>query len=199
MGEHANRPEIWLLRHGATAWSLIGRHTGRTDLPLVDEGRDQARAAAPLLAGHPFATVRVSPLARARETAELAGVGGVADPTELLVEMDYGAFEGISTPDIRRSHPDWSVWTGAVPGGETLDDVAVRADAVIAAARAATGDTLLVAHGHILRVLIARWCGLPPQGGRYFALETATVSVLGWEHEYPTVRALNLGWAAATR
>lgn len=195
MGDAANRPEIWLLRHGATEWSVAGRHTGRTDLPLLDEGRDQARAAAPLLAGHDFGRVRVSPLARARETAALAGVGAHAEPTDLLLEMDYGAFEGISTPDIRRSHPGWSIWTGAVPGGETLDDVAARADGVIADALAETGDTLLVAHGHILRVLIARWCGLPPDGGRLFALGTATVSVLGWEHEYPTVRALNLGLA----
>ena len=196
MGDDGDRPEIWLLRHGATEWSVTGRHTGRTDLPLLDEGRDQARAAAPLLDGHAFSRVRVSPLARARETAVLAGVGGAAEPTDLLLEMDYGAFEGITTPDIRQSHPGWTIWTGAVPGGETLDDVATRADRVIAEAGAERGDTLLVAHGHILRVLIARWCGLPPDGGRVFALDTATVSVLGWEHEYPTVRALNLRAAA---
>ena len=198
MGDHGDRPEIWLLRHGATEWSVTGRHTGRTDLPLLDEGRDQARAAAPLLSDHAFSRVRVSPLARARETAVLAGVGGAAEPTDLLLEMDYGAFEGITTPDIRRAHPGWSIWTGAVPGGETLDDVAARADQVIADARDEGGDTLLVAHGHILRVLIARWCGLSPDGGRLFSLETATVSVLGWEHEYSTVRALNLR-AATTR
>ena len=187
-----DRPRTWLLRHGATEWSVDGRHTGRTDVPLTDAGRDEARAAAAVLAGRTFARVRVSPLGRARETAALAGVGDDAEVTEALLEVDYGAFEGISTADIRRSHPGWTVWDGPLPGGETLDAVAARIEPVIAAARAEAGDTLLVAHGHVLRVLVARWCGLEPALGRLFALETATVSVLGWEHEYPTVQALNL-------
>jgi probable phosphoglycerate mutase len=180
---------IVLLRHGATVWSQDGRHTGRTDVPLIDLGRRQAVAAGELLRGLEFSQVLASPLHRARETCALAGFDGELDPD--LVEWDYGSYEGRTTPDIRLERPGWSLWRDGVVDGEAAADVGRRVDRVIERARQGEGDTLCVAHGHVLRVVTARWVGLPPVGGRLFALGTATVSILGWERETPVVLLWN--------
>ena len=188
------RPDsgIALVRHGETGWSRAGRHTGRTDVPLTDTGRTQARAAAALVAALAPDRVRTSPLGRARETCDLLDTGHepLVDPD--LAEWDYGDYEGITTARIREAVPGWTVWSAPCPGGETADAVAARVDRVISACRAQPGLTLLVAHGHVLRVLAARWLGLGPDGGRHFRLDTATVSVLGWERENPVVLSWNL-------
>lgn len=186
-----DRHEVVLVRHGATEWSRDGRHTGRTDLPLLEEGRAQAQATGRLLVGRSFALVLVSPMRRALETCALAGFGDVAETAEDLNEWDYGDYEGITTAQIRETVPGWTVWTGAVPGGETLEEVTLRADRIIARARSTDGDVVLFAHGHILRVITARWCGLDAVEGRRFPLETGTLCVLGWEHEYTGVRLWN--------
>ncbi len=183
--------DVWLVRHGETEWARLGRHTGRTDIPLTDTGREQARAIGRRLARHPFAVVMTSPLSRATETTDLAGYGHVAVTDPDLREWDYGDFEGRLTADIRSEYPGWTIWRGPWPGGETIDQVATRADRVIARIRAADGDVLLVAHGHLLRVLAARWLALPPVSGSLFALATATVSVLGWEREAPVIETWN--------
>jgi probable phosphoglycerate mutase len=183
--------QLWLVRHGETEWTRLGRHTGRTDIPLTDRGRDQARALARRLAGHRFSLVLTSPRSRASETAALAGFGETAVVDPDLCEWDYGAFEGRLTADIQIDYPGWSIWSGPWPEGETIDEVAARADRVIARARAADGDTLVFAHGHLLRVLAARWLGLPPTSGRLFALGTATLSTLGWERENAVVETWN--------
>jgi broad specificity phosphatase PhoE len=180
---------IVLLRHGATEWSLTGQHTGRTDVPLLDLGRQQAVAAGELLSDMEFAQVLTSPLQRAKETCELAGFAGEPDPD--LLEWDYGEYEGRTTTEIRVDRPGWSLWNDGVLGGEGAADVGRRVDRVIERARLAGGDTLCVAHGHVLRVLTARWVGLPPVGGRVFYLSTATVSILGWERETPVVTLWN--------
>jgi probable phosphoglycerate mutase len=184
--------QLWLVRHGETEWSAAGRHTGRTDLRLTDAGRAQARALAGVLAGHSFAAVRTSPLERARETSVLAGFGDRAVPDVDLVEWDYGDYEGQTTAHIQASRPGWSLWDDGCPGGETADDVGARADRVIATARAEPGDVAVFAHGHLLRVLAARWLGLHPGDGALFALDTASVSVLGWEHDDAVIRQWNL-------
>ena len=185
------RHQVWVLRHGATEWSVNGRHTGRTDLPLTDEGRAEATALAPLLGGRRFALVLVSPLERARETCRLAGYAEVAVVDDDLLEWDYGRYEGVTSSEIRETVPGWTVFTGDCPDGETIAQVAARADRVIARALAADGDVALFAHGHILRVLTARWCQLDAVEGRRFPLETATLNILGWEHEYPVIRRWN--------
>ncbi|MBE1561750.1 putative phosphoglycerate mutase [Nonomuraea africana] len=188
---------MMLLRHGETDWSRSGRHTGRTDLPLTPNGEDQARALAPLVKARSFDLVLVSPAARARRTAELAGLADYEVDQDLW-EWDYGGYEGITTPTIRESRPGWYLWRdGVVPGdaahpGESAEQVAARADRVIARARAAEGQVALVAHGHFLRVLTARWLGLPPQDGRFFRLDTGTYSRLGFEHAEPVI----LNWNA---
>jgi probable phosphoglycerate mutase len=192
MGSTADgRHEVVVVRHGATEWSRNGRHTGRTDLPLLAEGEDQARSLVPLLAGQTFALVLVSPLRRARETCDLIGFGAHAVVDDDLREWDYGDYEGITTVQIREHAPGWTVWDGTTPNGETVQEVAARADRVIARARQATGEVLLVAHGHLLRVLIARWCGLDPRAGKHFVLDTGTLNTLGYEHHYATIKALN--------
>jgi probable phosphoglycerate mutase len=183
---------IVLVRHGATEWSQAGRHTGRTDIPLTDEGRRQARAVGQALARYLFARVFTSPLVRAAETCALAGYAAPEILPELQ-EWDYGDLEGVTTEEIRTAQPGWTVWSGAVPGGETPDQVGARADAVIARALAVDGDVALFAHAHLLRVVAARWLGLDPRAGRFFALDTATRSVLGWEREQRVVRAWNVG------
>lgn len=185
------RPDLYVIRHGETEWSLSGRHTGRTDLPLLPEGEQQARATGELLAGQTFALVLTSPLQRARRTCELVGYADQAVVDDDLMEWDYGDHEGITSAQIRQHDPGWTVWTGAIPNGETIDQVAARADRVIARAHAADGDTIVFSHGHFLRVLTARWCELNPVEGRRFVLETATLSQLGWEHEYPGVQRWN--------
>lgn len=181
--------EVWLVRHAETEWSVDGRHTGRTDIPLTDAGRATAAALAPRLAAHHFALVLTSPLSRAVDTANLAGVGGGAVASADLMEWDYGEYEGITSAQIHERRPDWSLWRDGCPGGEQPADVAARADRVIAAACDAPGDVLLVAHGHLLRVLAARWIGLAAEGGARLALGTGTVSVLGAEHSARVIRS----------
>ena len=183
--------DVWLVRHGETEWARLGRHTGRTDIPLTDLGRDQARALGTRLAGHPFSLVLTSPLSRAAETTALAGFGDVAIRDPDLQEWDYGEFEGRLTADIQESYPGWSIWDGPWPGGETIADVATRADRVLARLADVDGDALIVAHGHLLRVLAARWLELPPASGGLFALSTATVSILGHERETPVIERWN--------
>lgn len=188
--------QLWLIRHGETEWSRSGAHTGRTDLPLTDLGRQKAAALGRYLGGRPFALVLASPLQRARETCRLAGYGDVAQIEDNLCEWDYGDYEGRTTPEIRKQTPDWNLWISGVPNGETIAQVAQRAEAVIARALGAGGDVALFAHGHILRILTARWLDLPPEAGRLFALETASISVLGYERETRVIRRWNDTFAA---
>ena len=185
------RPALWLVRHGETEWARLGKHTGRTDIPLTELGRRQAGAVAARLARHPFASVISSPLSRALDTARLAGFADRVRTMDDLVEWDYGRDEGRTTAEIREERPGWTIWHGGPAGGETIDHVAERVDRVIARARAADGDTLAFAHGHVLRIMAARWIGQPPAEGRLFALSTATVSVLGWEREQPVIERWN--------
>jgi len=170
---------IVLVRHGQTEWSLSGRHTSTTDLPLTEEGRRAARALD--LRERSFALVLASPRRRARETCELAGLTCEVDDD--LAEFDYGEYEGLTTKEIRATRADWSLWTDGAPGGETAAEVGARVDRVIARCLAADGDCALFAHGHVLRILGARWLELPPDRGGSLALETASVSELGFERE----------------
>jgi len=179
----AGQPEIWIVRHGATEWSGSGRHTGRTDIPLTPDGVNQAAEVVRPLAAHRFSQVLTSPLARARDTARIAGFAD-AQLDEDLLEWDYGTYEGRTTADIRTKRPGWTIWSDDVPGGETADEVAVRVERVIARAGAADGDTLLFAHGHVLRILTAVYLQLRAVDGARFKLGTAAIGVLGWEHEY---------------
>jgi broad specificity phosphatase PhoE len=194
--------EIIIVRHGETAWSRAHRHTGRTDLPLTAHGEEQARALAPRLADRPIVRTITSPARRAVRTADLAGLTGpfdtVHDPD--LWEWDYGGYEGITSAEIREKRPGWYLWTdGVIPGdvdhpGETVEQVGKRCDAVLAQVRPllADGDVALVAHGHTLRILTARWLELPPAAGRLFKLETGTLSTLGFEHERPVITSWNV-------
>lgn len=183
--------EIFLTRHGQTEWSANGRHTGRTDIPLIDSGRGRARTLAGLLAEHRFALVLVSPLLRARETAELAGFGGRAELCDDLHEWDYGEYEGLTTPEIRADRPDWNLWRDGCPGGESPEQVGGRADRVLERVERADGDALLFAHGHILRVLCARWLEMSPAAGARFALAAGALSRLGFERETHVVQEWN--------
>ena len=185
------RDELWLVRHGETEWSSLGKHTGRTDIPLTEVGRAQARTVARKLAGHDFALVLSSPLSRALETARLAGFAGQVETTNDLVEWNYGADEGRTTAEIREARAGWTVWRDGPLGGETADEVGARVDRVITRVRAVDGDVLVFAHGHVLRVLAARWLGEPPTEGRLYGLSTATVSVLGWERETAVIERWN--------
>ena len=185
--------EVVLVRHGETEWSRSGRHTGRTDVPLSELGRREAEAVGEELAGRQFTLVLTSPLQRARETCRLAGYGAGAQVRDDLREWDYGEYEGITTAEVRREHPDWTVWDGPIPAGESIEQVAARADRVVAEAQQAAGDLLVFSHGHLLRVLTARWLGLEPDAGRLFALDPATISVLGYEHERRVMREWNAG------
>lgn len=153
---------LWLLRHGETAWTILGRHTGRTDVPLTPRGERQAAALGHRITGQRFALILTSPLLRASETCRLAGYGSVAEVEPDLQEWDYGAYEGRTTAEIRAEQPEWSIWRTGAPGGETPGDVGLRADRVIARAQKAGGGVALFAHGHLLRILAARWIGLPP-------------------------------------
>lgn len=181
---------LYLARHGATEWSENGRHTSTTDLPLLPEGEESARRLAPRLAERHFDRVLTSPRQRARRTAELAGFpDAVVD--EDLVEWDYGSYEGISTVQIREHDPEWSIWTGVTPGGETPEQIGSRLDRVIARVRAAEGNTLVFAHGHCLRALAARWLGEEVAFGRFLVLGTATLSILGDDRGQPAVLTWN--------
>lgn len=175
--------ELWLVRHAETEWSRTHRHTGRTDIPLTDEGREHARALRAALAGQRFALALSSPLSRARETAEIAGFGDRIELRDALLEFDYGAYEGISTVDVRKERPGWYLWRDGSPGGETPDQVGARVDTVITEALAADGDVVLFAHGHLLRALGARWLGQPAAFGGQLALSTGAICVLGFERE----------------
>lgn len=185
----SSKTELWLIRHGETEWSLSGAHTSRTDLPLTAEGERRARLLGDQLRGKPFALVLSSPMRRALDTAHLAGF----DPqiTGDLREWDYGHYEGLTTPEIQKEAPGWTIWTMTPKGGETAEQVAARADRVIECALTAVGNVALFGHGHLLRVLAARWLGLEPQAGKYLALSTGTISVLGWERETRVVRVWN--------
>jgi probable phosphoglycerate mutase len=185
---------IWLVRHGETEWSRTGQHTGRTDIPLTALGRRQAAALGRRLAGTAFALVLTSPLARARDTCELAGFGNAAVPSDDLLEWDYGIWEGRTTGEIRTEQPGWSIWSTPVPRGETAEQVGERVRRVIDRAATAGGDVALFAHGHVLRILAACWLGLDPTAGRLFALGTASISVLGYEHDIRVITAWNRDW-----
>ena len=184
-------PTLTLVRHADTEWTATGQHTGRTDIPLTDHGRAVARALAPALRDREFALVLVSPLSRARETCELAGLGDGAVPTPDLLEWDYGDYEGLTTPQIRAQRPDWNLWRDGCPGGESPQEVGARVDRVIARALEAPGDVALFAHGHVLRVLAARWIELPPGEGARLALSTGSLSLLGHERETRVVSEWN--------
>jgi broad specificity phosphatase PhoE len=176
-------PVVMLVRHGETEWSRSGQHTSRTDLPLLEDGVHVAEALGRRLADRSFALVMASPMARARDTARLAGLGDDLEITEDLHELGYGDYEGRTTADIRIERPGWDLWIHGAPGGEPLADAAARADRVIARAEAAGGDVALFAHGHILRVVGARWLGLPPEAAAGLALSTASLCILGHERE----------------
>jgi broad specificity phosphatase PhoE len=186
------RPEIWLARHGATEWSRAMRHTGRTDIELTQRGREQAQGLRRGLEGREFARVITSPLSRAVETCALAGLGDGAERSDVLLEWDYGEYEGLTTPQIRERRPGWVLWRDGCPGGEAAVDVGARVDPLVAGLRETDGDVALFAHGHVLRVLAARWLGLEPQYGALLALATGTLSALGWEHETAVVRCWNV-------
>ncbi len=184
-------PEVVLVRHAETEWSLSGKHTGRTDVPLTESGRQRASALGSELATRQFELVLTSPLARATETCVLAGFGERAVRRDELMEWDYGAYEGRKTLEIREQLPGWTLWRDGVPEGELAEEVATRADRVLEEIRAVSGDSLVFSHGHLLRVLTARWLGLEPQAGRLFALDPGSLSVLGYERETPVIRLWN--------
>ena len=185
--------EVVLVRHGATEWSESGKHTGRADIPLTPAGARHAGLLRPRLEGRRFAAVFTSPLARAAETCRLAGLGDEAQERDALLEWDYGDYEGITTPEIRERRPGWLLWRDGCPGGETAAQVGARVDPLIAELRALDGDVAVFAHGHVLRVIAARWIGLPPESGALFALSTATLSVLGYEREVAVILLWNDG------
>lgn len=179
-------PQIYLARHGETAWSLSGQHTGRTDIPLTAQGEKNAQQLGTRLKQRSFAHVFSSPLQRAMKTASLAGFEDIAKPEPLLLEWNYGDYEGLITKEIQQKQPDWLIFNDGCPGGESPDHVAARCDEMIqkikTKQREDQGDILLFAHGHILRMLATRWLGLPPKEGSLFFLSTASLSILGFEH-----------------
>jgi broad specificity phosphatase PhoE len=176
-------PVVYLARHGETAWSLSGQHTGLTDLPLTERGERNARSLGERLKGLRFAMVLTSPLQRAARTCELAGFGAVAEINRDLVEWNYGQYEGRRSEEIRKERPDWHLFRDGCPGGESPAQIGARADRVVSRVRAARGDVLLFSSGHFLRVLAARWLGLEPAAGKYFLLSTASLSALSYEHD----------------
>ncbi|MFB6604525.1 histidine phosphatase family protein [Streptomyces noursei] len=189
-------PRILLARHGQTEWSVSGRHTGRTDIPLLDEGRQGAKLLGERLHrapwdGLPGVEVRTSPLVRAKETCELAGFGARAQEWDALLEVDYGAYEGLTPAQIKADRPDWLIWRDGVPAGETLAEVSARADEVVDWARSADRDVLVFAHGHVLRVLGARWLGLDVSFAARLRLAPTSLSVLGWAYGEPAVVSWN--------
>jgi len=186
-------PSVYLARHGETAWSLTGQHTGLTDLPLTERGERNARRLGPRLAGLAFAQVITSPLQRAVRTCELAGFGAVAQTDAELVEWNYGQYEGLRTVEIHALRPGWQLFRDGCPAGESPEQIGGRADCVLSRLRAIQGDALIFSSGHFLRVLAARWLGLEPAAGRFFALSTASLSVLGYENtlSQPVIRLWN--------
>ena len=190
---NASLPHVVCVRHGETAWTITGQHTGRTDIPLTPRGESDAQRLGARLQLTPFATVLTSPLQRARRTAELSGFRDSAEDDADLMEWDYGAYEGMRAEDIWKAHPGWRLFEHGCPGGETLADVSRRADRVVARVRTTAGDVLVFAHGHILRILAARWIALPAFEARRLHLETASVSMLGYDQNMnePLIRVLN--------
>jgi broad specificity phosphatase PhoE len=187
----AGRPEIWLARHGETEWSRDLRHTGRTDIGLTEKGRGEAEALRGGLKGRDFERVISSPLSRALETCRLALPSHSIEPSDALLEWDYGEYEGLTTRQIRERRPGWLLWRDGCPGGETPAEIGDRVDPLVAELLQATGDVALFAHGHVLRVLAARWLGLRPGDGALFALDTGTLSALGWERDTAVIRRWN--------
>jgi len=185
---------IWLVRHGETEWSKSGQHTGRTDIPLTATGEEQGKALGRHLAGRQFALVLTSPLERARETCRLAGFDAVAQVSDDLLEWNYGIYEGRTTAAVRAEQPGWSIWTTPIPQGETIEQVGERARRVIERADAVAGDVALFAHAHVLRILAACWIGLPPIHGRTLALDSASLSILGYERETRVIQVWNQDW-----
>ena len=185
------KPVLWLARHGETEWSRTLRHTGRTDIPLTEKGEEEARALRGPLAEVAFDRVVCSPLSRARQTCELAGLGDRAELRDELLEWDYGDYEGITSVEIRERDPDWVLWRDGCPGGESPAQIGGRMDGLIAELLQESGNVAVFAHGHALRVLAARWVGLGPEGGQLLKLATATLSRLGWEHETRVVDLWN--------
>jgi len=186
-------PQIWLARHGETTWSLSGQHTGRTDLPLTERGQKNAELLGKRLARRSFPAVFTSPLQRARRTCEIAGFADSARVEPDLVEWDYGEYEGLTTAQILQRRPDWNLFRDGCPGGESVAQISARADRAVSKLRAANGDVLVFSSGHILRVIAARWLGMPASAGEHFALDTATLSVLGYLHNLaePAIRLWN--------
>jgi broad specificity phosphatase PhoE len=189
----AEHRQVWLIRHGETEWSKSGQHTSRTDLPLTEVGVAQARALGETLADHAFATVLSSPMTRALETCRLAGLGPIVETDSDLAEWNYGEYEGRKTIDIQKERPGWLLWRDGVVGGETAEDVRARAAKVIDRVVAAEGDVALFSHGHFLRVLTACWLTLPATDGQFFALDTATISILSFEYDYRVIKRWNQG------
>jgi len=187
----AEKNQVILVRHAETAWSKSGQHTSFSDIPLTENGREAARELRPLLAGWDFALALSSPLQRARETAELAGLGAELQLDPGLTEWNYGEYEGITTAEIRKTVPDWTVFSHPCPGGESGAEVAARVDGVLARARQADGPVVLFAHGHVGRVVVCRWLGFEAAEGRHFVLSTGTITVLGWERENPAILRMN--------
>jgi broad specificity phosphatase PhoE len=182
---------VFAIRHGETAWSLSGQHTGRTDIPLTENGRRLAERLRKVLAKREFGMVLCSPMQRARETCEIAGFGDKAVTESDLVEWNYGEYEGLTPKQIHEVAPGWLIFRDGCPGGEAPEEVGARLDRVIEKSRAADGEVALFAHGHVLRVLAARWIGLPPAGGQHFMLGTGTLCVLGYYHGVPAIRIWN--------
>lgn len=193
MSSKRHSHHLVLVRHGETAWSLSRQHTGHTDLPLLEEGRRMAEALAAPLRAWRFSAVWTSPLQRARETCERAGYGHLALERAELKEWGYGAYEGKTKEEIRQEHPEWNLWVHGVPGGETVEQVGARADRILEEAMAVGGHVVLFSHSHLLRILTARWLGLPPLGGRHFTLNTGAISVLGYDADgvHPIIHRWN--------
>lgn len=182
---------IYLIRHGETEWAKNGRHTGRTDIPLTDTGREQAGFLLPIFDEVKFTRILSSPLQRALETAKLAGLTSRVEPDKELLEWDYGDYEGLTTQQIRDRVPGWSIWTHPCPNGETIDQISQRADRVVVTLRSIAGNAAIFSHGHFLRVLVSRWIGLSPDHGSRFLLGTSTLSILGYENELPVIKTWN--------
>ena len=182
---------FYLIRHGETEWARDGRHTGRTDIPLTETGREQAGFLRPIFEDVAFEAILSSPLQRAQETAKLAEPSHRVELVDDLHEWDYGDYEGITTAQIRQKVPDWTIWSHGCPSGECAADVGKRADRIVARLHQSTGHVAVFSHGHFLRVLVARWIDQPPECGRHFLLGTSTLSILGFEHEYPAIKTWN--------
>ena len=182
---------IYVIRHGETEWSLSGQHTGVTDIPLTENGRNQARLLQPVLEKESFSLVLTSPLQRAKDTCLLSGLGDQAEVDSNLMEWNYGDYEGVTSKQIHEQAPGWLIFNDGAPKGETPEEVGTRADRIIAKVRLVHGDVALFAHGHIFRVLVARWLDLPPQAGRSFLLDTGTLNILGYYRGHPAVKTWN--------